>query len=161
MHQSISCENDQTAPCSRPPRRRQASRRFYVFRVHTPPGQGVYDLPINTDTLLRLFYDLERYTHRLLTDSLDLHTFTMASDYDPTESPEVSTNASEHKPQPHPCLHDPLLYISGIPVHVLDEQIAAAFSQCAPFRPRIPRDANSPTMSGTIEFRFLDAGECS
>ena len=82
----------------------------------------------------------------------------MASDYDPTEPTEVPSSGTEPKPQPHPYLHEPLLYISGIPIHVLDEQIAAAFSQCAPFRPRIPRDGNSPTLSGTIEFRFLDAG---
>ena len=62
------------------------------------------------------------------------------------------------EPQPHPYLHEPLLYISGLPHYVTDENLALAFSTCAPFRPRIPRDDTTKQLSGTIEFKTLDKG---
>ncbi|KAJ6628003.1 hypothetical protein B0H10DRAFT_1779025 [Mycena sp. CBHHK59/15] len=61
-------------------------------------------------------------------------------------------------PQPHPILHEPLLYISNIPPYVSDENIALAFVSCGPFRPKIPRDGSNNPLSGTIEFKFLDRG---
>lgn len=63
------------------------------------------------------------------------------------------------EPQPHPYLHEPLLHISGLPHYVTDENLALAFSTCAPFRPRIPRDDTTKQLSGTIEFKTLDKAE--
>lgn len=62
-------------------------------------------------------------------------------------------------PQPHPYLHEPLLYITNIPPYVSDENLALAFVTCGPFRPKIPRDGSSSVLSGTIEFKFLEKGE--
>lgn len=62
------------------------------------------------------------------------------------------------EPQPHPYLHEPLLYISGLPHYVTDENLALAFTTCSPFRPRIPRDDTTKQLSGTIEFKTLDKG---
>ncbi|KAI0078354.1 hypothetical protein K474DRAFT_1594173 [Panus rudis PR-1116 ss-1] len=75
----------------------------------------------------------------------------MASEYD---SPTEPTG-----PQPHPYLHDPLLYISGLPPYVKDEDLALAFQSCAPFRPNIARDGSDKPLSGTIQFKFLEKGE--
>ena len=63
-------------------------------------------------------------------------------------------------PQPHPYLHEPLLYVSGLPPYVTDENLAATLGACAPFRPRIPRDDPSRPLSGTIEFKYLEKGMC-
>lgn len=60
--------------------------------------------------------------------------------------------------QPHPYLHEPLLYITGLPPHIRDEDLAAAFQTCAPFRPQIPRDPSAKLLSGTIEFKFMEKG---
>ena len=76
----------------------------------------------------------------------------MGSDYSlPPEQPG---------PQPHPYLHEPLLYISALPHFVKDEDLAIAFQQCAPFRPKIDRDAADTyrALSGTIEFKYLQKG---
>lgn len=62
-------------------------------------------------------------------------------------------------PQPHPYLHEPLLYVSGLPPYVTDENLAATLGACAPFRPRIPRDDPSRPLSGTIEFKYLEKAE--
>ena len=64
-------------------------------------------------------------------------------------------------PGPHPYLHDPVLYITNVPLHIKDEQLATAFVNCGPFRPRINRDHPIPPglLSGTIEFKFLEKGE--
>lgn len=78
----------------------------------------------------------------------------MASPYSPPpDDPYEST-----EPQPHPYLHEPLLYISTLPHFVTDENLATAFSTCAPFRPRIMRDGTTKPLSGTIEFKALDKG---
>ena len=61
-------------------------------------------------------------------------------------------------PQPHPYIHDPLLYISNLPPYVTDENLAITFQSCAPFRPNIPRDGTNRPLSGTIEFKFLEKG---
>lgn len=79
---------------------------------------------------------------------------TMASQYTPP--PDDSYESTE--PQPHPYLHEPLLYISSLPHYVTDENLAIAFSTCAPFRPRINRDDTTTLLSGMIEFRVLDKG---
>ncbi|KAF5368875.1 hypothetical protein D9758_002997 [Tetrapyrgos nigripes] len=73
------------------------------------------------------------------------------------QSPQDPDNFGE--PQPHPYLHEPLLYISNIPPYVSDENIAVAFVTCGPFRPKVPRDGTSSLLSGTIEFRFLEKAE--
>ncbi|KAN0125954.1 hypothetical protein V8E52_001161 [Russula decolorans] len=79
----------------------------------------------------------------------------MASQY--PSPPDDSYESPE--PQPHPYLHEPILYISSLPNYVTDENLAIAFSTCAPFRPRIDRaDATKP-LSGMIEFRVLDKAE--
>ncbi|KAF8889597.1 hypothetical protein BD779DRAFT_1439034 [Infundibulicybe gibba] len=62
-------------------------------------------------------------------------------------------------PHLHPYLHEPLLYITNIPAYVSDENLAVAFVTCGPFRPKIPRDGTSNTLSGTIEFKFLEMAE--
>ncbi|KAI0792393.1 hypothetical protein C8Q75DRAFT_714526 [Abortiporus biennis] len=75
----------------------------------------------------------------------------MASEYDAPAEPAG--------PQPHPYLHEPLLYISGLPAYVKDEDLAIAFQQCAPFRPNIARDGSNKPLSGTIEFKYLEKAE--
>ncbi|KZT03826.1 uncharacterized protein LAESUDRAFT_728848 [Laetiporus sulphureus 93-53] len=75
----------------------------------------------------------------------------MASDY------SVPVDPAGH--QPHPYLHEPLLYITGLPSYVKDEDLAMAFQACAPFRPHIPRDGSTKVVSGTIEFRDLEKAE--
>jgi polyadenylate-binding protein len=63
-------------------------------------------------------------------------------------------------PQPHPYLHDPLLYISGLPNWVTDENLAGALVTCAPFRPKINRENVGPDglVGGTLEFKFQEKG---
>ncbi|KAJ7100091.1 hypothetical protein B0H15DRAFT_818651 [Mycena belliarum] len=72
---------------------------------------------------------------------------------------QVPEEAESFGPQPHPILHEPLLYISNIPPYVSDENIALAFVSCGPFRPKIHRDGSNNPLSGTIEFKFLDKAE--
>lgn len=61
-------------------------------------------------------------------------------------------------PQPHPYLHEPLLYISNLPPFVSDETLAMALAFCPPFRLKIPRDGGPNLLSGTIEFKFIEKG---
>ncbi|OJT14034.1 Polyadenylate-binding protein 3 [Trametes pubescens] len=72
---------------------------------------------------------------------------------------EYNTPPPEARPQPHPYLHEPLLYISGLPPYVRDEDLAVAFQTCAPFRPNILRDGSNKPLSGTIEFKYLEKAE--
>ncbi|PPR06739.1 hypothetical protein CVT24_013048 [Panaeolus cyanescens] len=62
-------------------------------------------------------------------------------------------------PRPHPYLHEPLLYITNLPPYVSDENLALAFVECGPFRPKIMRDGSPNLLSGTIEFKFLERAE--
>jgi hypothetical protein len=81
----------------------------------------------------------------------------MASQY----SPPSDNSYESAEPQPHPYLHEPLLYISSLPHYVTDENLAVGFTTCAPFRPRIIRDGTdgmTKLLSGTIEFKLLDKG---
>ncbi|KAH9061136.1 hypothetical protein EDB87DRAFT_1612138 [Lactarius vividus] len=78
----------------------------------------------------------------------------MSSQYSPPPD-----NSYPTEPQPHPYLHEPILYISGLPRYVTDENLAIAFSTCAPFRPRIARDDSNNPLSGTIEFKVLHKAE--
>lgn len=64
----------------------------------------------------------------------------------------------QYDAEPHPYLHEPLLYISNIPPYVTDDEIALIFQPCAKFRLKINRDVSQPALSGTIEFQFLDRG---
>lgn len=64
----------------------------------------------------------------------------------------------QYDAEPHPYLHEPLLYISNIPAYVTDDEIALIFQPCAKFRIKINRDGLHPVLSGTIEFQFLDRG---
>ncbi|KAJ7269694.1 hypothetical protein C8J57DRAFT_1716740 [Mycena rebaudengoi] len=72
---------------------------------------------------------------------------------------QMPQESDSYGPQPHPILHEPLLYISNIPPYVSDENIALAFVSCGPFRPNIPRDGSNNPLSGTIEFKFLEKAE--
>lgn len=65
----------------------------------------------------------------------------------------------EQQQQPHPYLHEPLLYISNLPAFVQDESLAQAFLTCAPFRPNIARDGSAKYVSGTVEFKYLPSGK--
>ena len=71
---------------------------------------------------------------------------------------EYHTQLDHTGRQPHPYLHDPVLYISGLPPHVTDQALASAFVSCAPFRPNIPRDGSNRPLSGTIEFKYMEKG---
>ncbi|TBU60413.1 hypothetical protein BD310DRAFT_815285 [Dichomitus squalens] len=72
---------------------------------------------------------------------------------------EYSSPPPEPRHQPHPYLHEPLLYISNLPAFVRDEDLAVAFQTCAPFRPNIQRDGSNRPLSGTIEFKYLEKAE--
>ncbi|KAH7913313.1 hypothetical protein BJ138DRAFT_1111574 [Hygrophoropsis aurantiaca] len=61
--------------------------------------------------------------------------------------------------EPHPYLHEPLLYISNLPPYVTDENLAMTFQSCAPFRPNIARDGTNRPLAGTIEFKYLEKAE--
>lgn len=76
----------------------------------------------------------------------------MASGYASPPPPEPTG------PQPHPYLHEPLLYISGLPHYIRDEDLALVFQPCAPFRPNIPREDTTKALSGTIEFKYIEKG---
>jgi polyadenylate-binding protein len=65
---------------------------------------------------------------------------------------------AQYDAEPHPYLHEPLLYISNIPSYVTDDEIALVFQPCAKFRIKIARDGSPNPLSGTIEFQFLDRG---
>lgn len=61
-------------------------------------------------------------------------------------------------PQPHPYLHDPVLYVSNLPAYISEEILANALAGYGPFRPRIVRDGSNNPLSGSIEFKFLEKG---
>ncbi|KAF8518354.1 hypothetical protein BU17DRAFT_48641 [Hysterangium stoloniferum] len=58
----------------------------------------------------------------------------------------------------HPYLHDPILYITNLPAHVTDTDLARALEFCVPFRPTIIRDGSGMPLSGTIEFKDFSKG---
>lgn len=60
--------------------------------------------------------------------------------------------------EPHPYLHEPILYISGLPSYVTDDEIALVFQPCAKFRLKINREEPLQELCGTIEFQYLDRG---
>jgi polyadenylate-binding protein len=60
----------------------------------------------------------------------------------------------------HPYLRDPLLYITNLPAHVTDADIARALEYCVPFRPTISRDGSGRPLDGTIEFKDFAKGMC-
>ncbi|KAF5357025.1 hypothetical protein D9756_006674 [Leucocoprinus leucothites] len=63
-------------------------------------------------------------------------------------------------PQPHPYLHEPVLFVSNLPAYVSDESLATALVGYGPFRPKIMRDGiQATTVSGAIEFRYLEKAE--
>jgi polyadenylate-binding protein len=78
----------------------------------------------------------------------------MMADYD-IRQPE----ADHYAPQPHPYLHEPILYISNLPPYMTDQNLVVAFVSCRPFRPKIPRDGSNMPLSGTIEFKLIEKGE--
>ena len=73
----------------------------------------------------------------------------------------ASDLAQDQPSQPHPYLHEPVLYISNLPAHVSDQDLAVLFEHCIPFRPRIARENAGPFVSGTIEFKALEKGMVS
>ncbi|KAJ3574945.1 hypothetical protein NP233_g1413 [Leucocoprinus birnbaumii] len=62
-------------------------------------------------------------------------------------------------PQPHPYLHEPVLFVTNLPAYVSDETLATALVGYGPFRPKIIRDGIQATVSGSIEFRYLEKAE--
>lgn len=76
----------------------------------------------------------------------------------PQYSPPPDNSYDPIEPQPHPYLHEPILHISSLPHYVTDENLAIAFTTCAPFRPRITRDGSTNPLSGTIQFKVLHKG---
>jgi hypothetical protein len=74
-----------------------------------------------------------------------------------TPSPELQSTPD--RPEPHPYLHEPVLWITSLPPYVTDENLAAAFATCVPFRPNIVRDSSNKLLSGTIEFKYLERGQ--
>ena len=60
--------------------------------------------------------------------------------------------------RPHPCLHDPVLFVTNLPAFVSDETLASALVGYGPFRPKIIRDGMQATVAGAIEFRYLEKG---
>lgn len=64
-----------------------------------------------------------------------------------------------HDTEPHPYLHEPVLYISGLPSYVTDDEIALVFQPCAKFRLKITREEPNLELCGTIEFQHLDRAE--
>jgi polyadenylate-binding protein len=79
-------------------------------------------------------------------------------DNGPIDHSSAPTQAPEGQPEPHPYVHEPVLYISNLPPFVSDENLARAFQHCAPFRPRVNRDGINQPYSGVIEFKFLEKG---
>ena len=65
---------------------------------------------------------------------------------------------STYGTEPHPYLNEPVLYISGLPSHVTDDQITSALSGCLPIRPNINRRCPDEELRGTIEFEDLYRG---
>ena len=63
-----------------------------------------------------------------------------------------------HGTRPHPCLHDPVLFVTNLPAYVSDETLASVLVGYGPFRPKIIRDGMQATVSGAIEFRYLEKG---
>ena len=68
------------------------------------------------------------------------------------------TVPAAHDTEPHPYLHEPVLYISGLPPYVTDDEIALVFQPCAKFRLKISREDPHQELYGTIEFQYLDRG---
>ncbi|KAL7338336.1 hypothetical protein BJY59DRAFT_721409 [Rhodotorula toruloides] len=73
----------------------------------------------------------------------------------------MATAASPAPPPPHPVLSSPILYLSGLPSSVADEEIVEALKDCLRLRLFLQRDEQNPTvpMSGKIEFETLDKAE--
>jgi polyadenylate-binding protein len=65
---------------------------------------------------------------------------------------------TEYGGSAHPYLHEPRIYITGLPAYVRDQDLALAFQFCAPFRPNIFRDGSANPLSGQIEFKRQDSG---
>lgn len=53
-------------------------------------------------------------------------------------------------PLPHPCISEPLLYISGLAPSVTEADLARLLEHCAPVRPTIIRDGISPMLNGML-----------
>ena len=82
----------------------------------------------------------------------------MSSEEHVEDHPGADGDGAPSGPEPHPYVHEPVLYISAVPPFVTDEKLAVAFAACAPFRPQIVREGNGP-FSGTIEFKFVEKAE--
>ncbi|KZV65745.1 hypothetical protein PENSPDRAFT_756207 [Peniophora sp. CONT] len=82
----------------------------------------------------------------------------MSSEEHVEDHPGADGEGEPSGPEPHPYVHEPVLYISAVPPFVTDEKLALAFAPCAPFRPQIAREGPGP-FSGTIEFKFVEKAE--
>jgi len=63
--------------------------------------------------------------------------------------------------RPHPCLQEPILYLSNLNPSVTEAQLAALLQFCTPFRPIIDRDASGQMLLGTgsITFKYFESAE--
>lgn len=144
-----------------------ASRVTHVLDK-LPYNSGLHVIRLSLPPSLSGFHPCHRSTRRRAHCSRGRHHISLVLarwNVPQTVSSTIITMATEYPPQvdqygrqPHPYLHEPVLYISGLPPHVADQDLAAAFVLCAPFRPNIPRDGTNRPLSGTIEFRYMEKG---
>ena len=59
---------------------------------------------------------------------------------------------------PHPFLIEPVLYVTGVPPDISDNELAQSFDTCLPVRPRLIRDDPDALCAGRVEFKSLDKG---
>ncbi|BGO96461.1 hypothetical protein RTBOTA2_002797 [Rhodotorula toruloides] len=73
----------------------------------------------------------------------------------------MATASSPAPPPPHSVLSFPILYLSGLPSSVADEEIVEALKDCLRLRLFLQRDEGDPSapLSGKIEFETLDKAE--
>lgn len=71
------------------------------------------------------------------------------------------TDTQTTQPQPHPFVLEAVLYVSGIPQTISETELAQAFQECLPVRPKIAKDGVlvDGGAHGRIEFRFKESGE--
>jgi polyadenylate-binding protein len=60
--------------------------------------------------------------------------------------------------RPHPCLQDPILYLSNLNPSVTEAHLANVLQFCTPFRPVIDRDASGQVLgTGSVTFKFFES----
>ena len=60
---------------------------------------------------------------------------------------------------PHPCLQEPILYLSNLNPSVSEAHLANVLQFCTPFRPVIDRDASGQVLgTGNVTFKYFESG---